>query len=690
MIVHHVIHVLIAVALTSALLDPKLARKTGQHTTDDLIDPPPPNNDNHYKQQMETLTRQVMLQQFYAEQRVRTEGQSGIKVLRQRKGGTKNYFTESHTGGSAAAIHDHSNNVRTVGMGEFTAVMNGVEFKTRHNDYRLFMPHRTSKEFHATEPIPFPDVPPEVAAKATVDEQIVEMREWFQAWRDQDKSVRDYTKHFKPLLCYLEGAWTKTDKKVDEPFSSDRHFVDAKTWQELHDKVGFTAYSGSKSIKENLSFLPTKIMNIVNDSIPEFAQWNYRVLCHPLKKDLPTNRLRVVEDLSSRMMQQKDIYRHLHSRAARFQLNSKDDSKFLDRPVGRALLDKLMEEIPGKDNYQGNLADEGLDAAVKNEDLTTKDVSKYHRWYKTESRDAMGTSNIHRGYNDDYMFAAMTTQPNVAGMTVKKCKKIKQKVRPFRKTVCDSLTQKWTYAIPLEIIYLTPLSSWNPYKLKYHGDSTWKSPSKAGGRNGRCEAKKEFNGTASKIYYNTPHEFYTGRNVDRTSADTVRNAACVLDQDGVQRKVRASGVHVFLPTISGVGVLRQRYPIFPVHGEGSSVWKELNALRDVVMDMSNQQSMLWNYNTVGMKRSTNETEMKMSASSSSKTTEHTHLVSLTTDQMSQCRGGRTITVTTSLANGHQHDLEIKYNSKQDKFFYKKCDNRRRCWDGHNPVIDVLL
>ena len=39
-----------------------------------------------------------------------------------------------------ASIHDHANNIRTVGMGEFVAVLNGVEFRTRHNDYRLYMP----------------------------------------------------------------------------------------------------------------------------------------------------------------------------------------------------------------------------------------------------------------------------------------------------------------------------------------------------------------------------------------------------------------------------------------------------------------------------------------------------------------------------------------------------------------------
>ena len=303
---------------------------------------------------LDAITRQTMLQQFYTEQRVRSEGQSGLNILRQRRAGSKNYFTESHTGNSAAAIHDHANNIRTVGMGEFNAVMNGIEFTTRHNDYRLYMPHRTSKGYHETEPIPFPNVPQAVLDKETIQEQIDEMREWFKSWRDQDTSKRNYTQYFKPIICYLEGAWTTAERDVDEPFSSDRHFIDAKTWMELHQKIMFTSYSGSKSIRENLSFLPTKIIDFVNETLPVFAQWNYRILCHPLKKDVPLKRLRVIEDLSSRMMNERDIYRHKHSRGARFQLNSKDQEKFHDRPLNYEFLDELMEEIPGKDNYQGN------------------------------------------------------------------------------------------------------------------------------------------------------------------------------------------------------------------------------------------------------------------------------------------------------------------------------------------------
>ena len=125
------------------------------------------------------LTRQMMLQQLFIEERLRSEGESGVKQTRNGAGGTKSYYHNSHVGKRVVAIHDHSNNIRTVGMGEFIGVLNGVEFRTRHNDYRLYMPSRNTSEYHKTEDIPFPDVPPEVASKGTIREQIEEMVEWF-------------------------------------------------------------------------------------------------------------------------------------------------------------------------------------------------------------------------------------------------------------------------------------------------------------------------------------------------------------------------------------------------------------------------------------------------------------------------------------------------------------------------------
>ena len=84
-----------------------------------------------------------------------------------------------------------------LGLGELNAVLNGVEFRTRHNDFSMTMPSRKSTDFHATEEIPLPDVPPEVSSKRSFAGEVQEMREWFKAWRDQNHTTRDYRKYFK-------------------------------------------------------------------------------------------------------------------------------------------------------------------------------------------------------------------------------------------------------------------------------------------------------------------------------------------------------------------------------------------------------------------------------------------------------------------------------------------------------------
>lgn len=64
------------------------------------------------------------------------------------------------------------------------------------------------------------------------------MREWFKAWKNSDHSVRDYRNYFRPVLCYLEGAWTtKQGDNIEEPFESDRHSIDASSWFDLQERV---------------------------------------------------------------------------------------------------------------------------------------------------------------------------------------------------------------------------------------------------------------------------------------------------------------------------------------------------------------------------------------------------------------------------------------------------------------------
>ncbi|XP_064645151.1 uncharacterized protein LOC135498699 [Lineus longissimus] len=544
------------------------------------------------KQTIGLLTGQLMMQQLAHEEKIRSDGQSGLKQSRVTKIGTKNYHSESHTGFRHAAIHNHANHIRTAGMGEVIAVLNGVEFKTRHNDFQLKKPVENSKAFREVENIPFPDVPPEVLSKATLTAQIAELREWFKAWRDSDHSTRDYRKYFKPNLCYLEGYWTIPDgsDKIDEPFDSERHALDATSWHDLLQKIRFSAYSGRKDAGENFAYLPTKITEFINGSIPVYAQWGYRINCHPLKTEVPHSAFRLVDDLASRKSfgEGRNKTAQLASRAARFQINPRIGQKWYNpkqpwwemRMSNREFMDTLMGEIPGLDNYGADLVDDAFNyKAIEigtpySPDAPAKNVAYYHRFYKEFAVGAMGVVDRKRSYSDESVFMAMNTQPQVAPSNLNYCKKNK----------CTNFQQRWSYAIPIEIIYTTPLSGWNPYNLAYHGFPWQDKISKANGRNGGFTSAKAYNGTGSATYYITPEAFFDGGEISQgDQADTAADVVGVLDPSGAMRRVKAAGVRIHLPDIPGVGTLRQRYPIAPIHGEGSPVWKELDALKDIVL-----------------------------------------------------------------------------------------------------------
>ena len=316
--------------------------------------------------------------------------------------------------------------------------------------------------------------------------------------------------------------------------------------------------------------------------------------------------------------------------------------------------------------------------------VNKKDASRYHRIYKVGSPDAMGQSYMKRGFSDAYLFAAMTTQPKIPALEIenrKNCTNVQQR------KICEKIKQKWSYAIPLEIIYLTPLSSWNPYNLKYKGDAKGEEGKTvtAGGRKGDCRnSARNYNGTNSKAYYITPSAFFGDKEANGDAADTAaKGTVCVLDEDGKSQHVRASGTRIFLPRIQGVGYLRTRYPIMPVHGEGSSVWKELNALKDYVLNPDQ-----YTFIKAGGDIKQKNTFIKTAVSKSEHTTQHDHEIELTPDQRSQLEGGRKIMVTTSTANGHEHDMVISWNPGKKNYLYSQCDGRRTCWDNHDKWMQV--
>ena len=635
------------------------------------------------------------MQQVFNEERIRSEGQSGVKQKRRLSSGTKPYHADGVSASSFLQIHDHADYKYTVGMSEFIAVLNGVEFRTRHNDYGLFKPATNNMTYHAVVPIKHPDVPPEVLAQPTDHDQIVEMREWFKAFRDEDYSVRDYRKYFKPILCYLEGAWTMPiEDQVDEPFESDRHWVAATGWQELHRKVRFMSNTGSKDGKENFCFLPTAIIDMANDSTPIYAQWNYRILCHEPNEYIYRNRLRMVDDLGVRVGYGYNQEQFAGQRGARFQLNMEDSPDFVDKMSrGRKYIDDLMEQIPGWNNYGANLSDDAFGMVAKEFENVSKTLNTgyYHRAYMVTEKGADGRASRDRGFSDDAVYMAMNTQDRVARQDVENlCERDSNGV----KTCSEHYSQRWSYAIPLEIIYLTPLHNWNPYNIEYIENGRQCKTCKGGKT---LETAYDF--ASRRLYYRTPESFYSDTPVDGDPADTSSEAVGMLNKDGNLRFVRATGVYVRSPDIKDVGRIRQRYPIAPIHQEGSQVWKELLALKDMLLEQGDRfERLRKDYNIhfgdnggAGPSRPDIMLRLKPApANADIEVSLHDHLVRITAQDDDLLRSGKDVHVTTGQGNQHNHDIRIRFreDSTPSQYFYRECDNQNECWDKHYRYLEL--
>lgn len=623
---------------------------------------------------MDGLSKQVMLQQFYSQEKVRGEGNSGLNNVRLVKDGSKNYYETSILGGRGyMAMHDHSNYNRLLGLGELDVIMNGVKFITRHNDYNIRMPSKTSKKYHAMEDIAFPDVPPSVLNKSTVEEQVSEMHEYFKAFKNQDRSHRDYSPYFKPVLCYLEGGWTKASKNIDEPFHSDRHSIDASNWFELMEKVQFSAYTGSKSLLENFAFLPTAIYKVEN-GVPKFAQWNYRIACHPIKDGLPTHVFKPIDDLMMRFPRKMHFERLSWNREMRFHVSDKNKDQ---STYGNSLLDKLMSEIPGKDNYLSYIHDNSNDLIkddIRFNNQTVLNTGFYHRYYRTRSKDAMGNSQTHRGFSDSNLWVAQNTRPNIISMEMSRCVRKK----------CKSWHAKYTYALPLEIVYLSPLNKWNPYYLE--SDVPHKVITDNGKRDGGLTKERAFNGTNPLYYfYRTPASMFVDPRI---------NKKAVLDKQGLERIVTNSGPPITTYYMKGIGRVRLRFPILPLHGEGAMVWQELNALKDMTMKMNRYSNLFQERPGVHMEDTTGGfIRFKLPVSGRENVRhKHSHDVFLHLEEFEELKHGQDAHVKTSTVNGHFHDLILRYDKKLKQTKIYSCDSHGPvCWPGgHKPFLERIM
>lgn len=558
------------------------------------------------------LTRALIAQQVHMDELVRKNGDSGVYATRGYADNFRpaDYLRASYYGNrrGPCGVHNHADHKWTVGMADCAVVLNGVHFRTRHNDYHISSAGDSTK-YGERKAVPFPGVPPDVTG--SVANQVKVMKEYFEAWGRQDHTWkgRDYREYFYPVLCYLEG-WLEygkgqgeIEKKTDAKFKSQRHELEAKTWDALMEVMRTKLAGGTKSNLENLAYMPQEVVGIDDDGQPIMANLQYELLCHPLKDpddpskpmDLPFSRFRPVDNLSPLVKEENAI----HARTTLFEVDPMcsehfDRNKPWQRIAGRkgckktfmSFVDEMMAKIPGKDNYAGNIVEEMMESPTE----VVRDGKKvyeplnlgyYNRNYRYPKKDANNRQVHARGFHDNNLWVAQNTQEQVAGYTHK------------------DVTRRFSYALPFEVVYMTPLWEWNPHKID-HVDKHGKKKSepdaeKAETRRTGClkpdgspqvdfsdaQAVKDcaWTGTTDGKFFRTPAELFdSSAEPEQDAADTSNGERMVLDHKGVPRRVVASGARITLAPINGK-MLRQRWPIFPLHESGTTVWKELKALQ---------------------------------------------------------------------------------------------------------------
>lgn len=653
------------------------------------------------------LSRVALLMQVSSEEQLRAHGASGLTRVRTFGHALSSAADGRFTYSAAANVHDHADFEGTLGLGEVGAVLNGVEFTTRHNDYKLRMnsaaalerstgrrwtgargapegvdaadaanPRGMRTRYHRTAPVPEPEVPPSVLAQPTLERQVEEMREYFRAFSAQNASHRDYRPYFRASLCVLEGAWVDASADaLEEPFESDRHRLDAETWSELHAKANAILASGHKLASEDVARLPVSVRGVRADAdnsswAPAVSNWEYRIHCQPLAADVPTRRFRPAADLHvqlGRPAGPRTLDELARSRYARFELNPRTEAQWAggvrswhDGELnGPSYLDELMYQVAGKDGPGAVLRDDlfgehalRADAAAAEGELLN--VARYSRYYARGTPGAMGRSVQRRTISDGGVWLARTTHERVTPHSI--C------AEPAAGGARECWTQRWTYAIPLEIVYSTPLTRWDP--LRVPAASSSDEAACFAGHTG-SSLDEPLCGWVQWGFYRTPADFFDGTPGDTDPADTAVPRKAMRTGSGGAAWAAPSGIWVTLPSIPTVGRVRQRYPIFPVHAHGDVAYKEAHAAARFALDP--RFAARGDFGHISAS-AFGGALLELGGGSAG----HTHRFVIGADELERLEAGNALEFTTSLDNGHQHLVRVSLNTQTRAWALEAC------------------
>lgn len=155
------------------------------------------------------------------------------------------------------------------------------------------------------------------------------------------------------------------------------------------------------------------------------------------------------------------------------------------------------------------------------------------------------------------------------------------------------------------------------------------------------------------------------------------------------QRVTASGIRIFTPEIPGIGKIRIRYPIATIHQEGSTAWKNMIAMQDVLMDMKRFYRIFERKPEIKDLDIHEDAHYKTSTTHANPPGMHAHDIYLTAEEMEALSHNGTVSVYTTENNGHQHEMELKKNPTSQglqNLIVVSCDGLPRCWDHHQPRV----
>lgn len=503
------------------------------------------NNLNKLLKQNKTFYLQSIAQVESHAEILRQFGQSGFLNSRQY-----DYSFANDVGYNAVNIHNHADFKKLLGSAEFSAILNGYYFRSRHNDYKFELNGNIGDDFLSTRDIPDIPVPGDITG--TVAEQTAKVKDYFKALNGEipTSSVSNFGDAFKIILTYIECWWEVLgNNTISDPFGSPRHQLDANLIEELIARDQYFSYGGHKNTLENIAHFPIAIKDIDDNGNPVYCIFKYRPVCVQIGNlvDYPLSSIinNEVDYLSDkRKSDWEGAKRYSIENLSYSNQNPTKLDELMNKAYGLNGVGSNLEESYNQYGQSISLYDHGTDELLN--------AARYNRFYRLGNPDASGRSKSRRGFHDPMLFVAKTTRPEVF-------------TRKY-----DSNEYAFSFAVPFEIHVQTFLDSWNPHNVpKLDLDDITGS--------GNTESNPLNGYSDSYYYYHTPSDLFSSV-PDPDPADTSTTSKWVVCGDSQVRLHSASGNWIRIPLIPGVAErVRTRYPVYPVYREGNDIFEQFEA-----------------------------------------------------------------------------------------------------------------